>query len=414
MNSAPAPVNLVAAPQAAHSPSRTGFATPSETFAAGADAQILGDGPANPATLRSEGLAASVKTNLLGLDRQLMEDYFRSIGDKPFRAAQVLQWIHQRGVTDFEQMTNLGKSLRAHLAEHCEIRPPEIVLAQQASDGVRKWVLQVDATNRIETVFIPEEGRGTLCVSSQVGCALDCSFCSTAQQGFNRNLSTAEIIGQLFVAQRELGPERRVTNVVLMGMGEPLLNFNNVVAATNLMLDDYAYSLSKRRVTLSTSGVVPALDRLAEVSDISLAVSLHAPDDALRDELVPINRKYPIKELLAACKRYIGKDNRRKVTIEYVLLEGVNDSPAHARALGKLLSNVPSKVNLIPFNPFPSSRYRCSSPEAIARFSEIVQQAGLITTTRKTRGEDIDAACGQLVGKVNDRSKRHFRLQAQA
>lgn len=369
------------------------------------------DGAANTVT---PSAALSEKTNLLGLDRKAMEDFFRAIGDKPFRATQVLQWIYQRGVVDFDQMTNLSKSLRAYLAEHCEIRPPEIVLAQQASDGVRKWVLQVDATNRIETVFIPEEGRGTLCISSQVGCALDCSFCSTAQQGFNRNLTVDEIIGQLFVAQRELGESQRVTNVVLMGMGEPLLNFNNVVAATNLMLDDFAYCLSKRRVTLSTSGVVPALDRLAEVSDISLAVSLHAPDDALRDELVPINRKYPIKELLAACKRYIGKENRRKVTIEYVLLEGVNDSPAQAKALAKVLANVPSKVNLIPFNPFPNSRYRCSSPEAITRFSDILQQAGLITTTRKTRGEDIDAACGQLVGKVNDRSKRHFRLQAQA
>ena len=361
-----------------------------------------------------EGRGKAEKTNLLGLDRKGMEDYFRSIGDKPFRAVQLLQWIHQRGTVDFAQMTNLSKALRGHLAEHCEIRPPEIVLAQQASDGVRKWILQVDENNRIETVFIPEEGRGTLCVSSQVGCALDCSFCSTAQQGFNRNLSVAEIVGQSFVAQRELGAERRVTNVVLMGMGEPLLNFNNVVAATNLMMDDFAYGLSKRRVTLSTSGVVPALDRLAEVSDISLAVSLHAPDDALRDELVPINRKYPIKELLAACKRYIGKEGRRKVTIEYVLLEGVNDSPAQAKDLTRLLANVPSKVNLIPFNPFPNSRYRCSSPEAIVRFSEIVQQAGLITTIRKTRGEDIDAACGQLVGKVNDKSRRHFRLKAQA
>jgi len=359
-----------------------------------------------------QGVAQGLKTNLLGLNRKAMEDYFRSIGDKPFRAVQLLQWIHQRGVDDFNAMTNLSKPLRTYLTEHCEIRPPEIVLAQEASDGVRKWVLQVDANNRIETVFIPEEGRGTLCVSSQVGCALACTFCSTAQQGFNRNLSVDEIIGQLWVAQRELGTERRITNVVLMGMGEPLLNFNNVLAATELMMDDFTYCLSKRRVTLSTSGVVPALDRLAEVSDVSLAVSLHAPDDALRNELVPINRKYPIKELLAACKRYIGKEGRRKVTIEYVLLEGVNDSPSHARALAKLLANVPSKVNLIPFNPFPNSPYRCPSPETIARFSEIVQQAGLITTTRKTRGVDIDAACGQLVGRVNDKSKRHFRLQA--
>jgi 23S rRNA (adenine2503-C2)-methyltransferase len=355
-----------------------------------------------------------VKVNLLGLDRKGMEDYFRAIGDKPFRAAQVLQWIHQRRVVDFDQMTNLSKALRRHLAEHCEIRPPEIVLEQHASDGVHKWVLQVDANNRIETVFIPEEERGTLCVSSQVGCALDCSFCSTARQGFNRNLSAAEIIGQLYVANRELGGERPVTNVVLMGMGEPLLNFDNVVAATNLMMDDFAYSLSKRRVTLSTSGVVPALDRLAEVSDISLAVSLHAPTDELRNELVPINRSYPIKELLAACKRYIGKEGRRKVTIEYVLLEGVNDSPAHAKALVKVLAHVPSKVNLIPFNPFPGSHYRCSGAEAITRFSTILQDAGLIPTTRKTRGGDIDAACGQLVGKVNSRSQRHIRLHTQA
>jgi 23S rRNA (adenine2503-C2)-methyltransferase len=361
-------------------------------------------------TRRNDGL----KTNLLGLNRKAMEDYFRSIGDKPFRAAQLLQWIHQRGVADFAAMTNLSKPLRARLAEQCEIRPPEIVQAREASDGVLKWVLQVDADNRIETVFIPEEGRGTLCVSSQVGCALGCSFCSTAQQGFNRNLSVAEIIGQLWVAQRELGTERRVTNVVLMGMGEPLLNFDNVVAATELMMDDFSYCLSKRRVTLSTSGVVPALDRLAGVSDVSLAVSLHAPDDALRDELVPINRKYPIKELLAACKRYIGKDARRKVTIEYVLLEGVNDSPAQARALAKLLAGVPCKVNLIPFNPFPGSSYRCPTPESMARFSEIVQHAGLVTTTRKTRGGDIDAACGQLVGRVTERSKRHFTLQATA
>ncbi|WP_240342605.1 23S rRNA (adenine(2503)-C(2))-methyltransferase RlmN [Methylococcus sp. EFPC2] len=340
-----------------------------------------------------------------------MEDYFRAIGEKPFRAAQVLQWIHQRGVTDFDAMSNLSKALRARLAELGEIRPPEIVVDQLASDGTRKWLMQVDAVNRIETVFIPEEGRGTLCISSQVGCALECSFCSTARQGFNRNLGVAEIIGQLWAAQQALGTETRITNVVLMGMGEPLLNFANVVAAVDLMLDDYAYSLSKRRVTLSTSGVVPALERLAEVTDISLAVSLHAPDNALRDELVPINRKYPLEELLPACKRYVG-EGRRKVTMEYVMLEGVNDTPAHARALVKRLAGIPSKVNLIPFNPFPQSPYRCSSPETIARFSEILQKGGLITTTRKTRGEDIDAACGQLVGKVLDKSKRHVRIEA--
>jgi 23S rRNA (adenine2503-C2)-methyltransferase len=350
------------------------------------------------------------KINLLGLDRKAMEAFFVEIGEKPFRASQLLQWIHQRGVDDFALMTNLSKALRMRLAELCEVRAPEVVLAQNSSDGTCKWVLQTDAQNRIETVFIPEEGRGTLCVSSQVGCALECSFCSTARQGFNRNLSTAEIIGQVWAARRELG-EGAVTNVVLMGMGEPLLNFNNVVAATNLMLDDFTYGLSKRRVTLSTSGIVPALDRLAEVSDISLAVSLHAPGDELRNELVPINRKYPIRELLDACKRYIGREGRRKVTFEYVMLDGVNDSPAHARALVKLLSHVPSKVNLIPFNPFPGSNYRCSSPETIRRFSEILHGAGLIATTRKTRGGDIDAACGQLVGRVNDRTRRQFRLQ---
>jgi 23S rRNA (adenine2503-C2)-methyltransferase len=350
------------------------------------------------------------KLNLLGLDRKAMEAFFVEIGEKPFRATQLLQWIHQRGVDDFSAMTNLSKPLRTRLAERCEIRVPEIAYAQNSADGTCKWLLQLDDQNRIETVFIPEDDRGTLCVSSQVGCALECSFCSTARQGFNRNLSAAEIIGQLWVARRELG-EGRVTNVVLMGMGEPLLNFNNVVAATNLMLDDFAYGLSKRRVTLSTSGIVPALDRLAEVSDIALAVSLHAPDDELRNELVPINRKYPIKELLAACKRYVGRENRRKVTFEYVMLDGINDTPAHAKALIRLLSHVPSKVNLIPFNPFPGSNYRCSSPENIRRFSDMLHAAGLIATTRKTRGGDIDAACGQLVGRVNDRTRRHHRLQ---
>ncbi|MFN5744769.1 MAG: 23S rRNA (adenine(2503)-C(2))-methyltransferase RlmN [Methylococcaceae bacterium] len=349
--------------------------------------------------------------NLLGLDREAMMAFCVEHGEKPFRADQLLQWIHQRGVSDFEVMTNLSKTLRGRLQETCEIRPPEIVHEQISTDGTCKWVLQTDAQNRVETVFIPEEGRGTLCVSSQVGCALECTFCSTAKQGFNRNLSAAEIIGQLWVAQRELGIGA-VTNVVLMGMGEPLLNFNNVVAAINLMLDDHAYGLSKRRVTLSTSGIVPALDRLAEVSDVSLAVSLHAPTDALRDELVPINRKYPIRELMEACKRYIGQDARRKVTIEYVMLDGINDTPAHAKALIRVLSHVPSKVNLIPFNPFPGSDYRCSSRDTIRQFSELLQAGGLITTTRKTRGDDIDAACGQLVGKVKDRTRRTLRLEA--
>lgn len=349
--------------------------------------------------------------NLLGLDRATMEAFLVGIGEKPFRAVQLLQWIHQRGVTDFAQMTSLSKALRTRLAALCEIRPPELVLEQRSADGTRKWVLQVDAVNRVETVLIPEEGRNTLCVSSQVGCALECTFCSTARQGFNRNLTAAEIIGQLWVAQHRLGAERRISNVVLMGMGEPLLNFHNVVAAANLMMDDFAYGLSKRRVTLSTSGIVPAMDRLAEVSDISLAVSLHAPDDELRNLLVPVNRKYPIRELLAACKRYLGKENnRRKVTFEYVMLEGINDSPEHARALVRLLSHVPAKVNLIPFNRFPSAPYRCSPPEVIERFGRILHAAGLIATTRKTRGDDIDAACGQLVGRVSDRSRRRVRL----
>jgi 23S rRNA (adenine2503-C2)-methyltransferase len=338
--------------------------------------------------------------NLLDLDRAGLEDFFARIGEKPFRAQQVLQWVHQRGVDRFDAMTNLSKGLRDRLERDCVIRSPRIVQDQASSDGTRKWLMQVDEVNRIETVFIPETARGTLCVSSQVGCALACSFCSTARQGFNRNLSVSEIIGQLWVARRELGDEARITNVVLMGMGEPLLNFDNVLVATRLMMDDFAYGLSKRRVTLSTSGVVPALDRLREVSDISLAVSLHATDDALRNELVPINRTYPIRELIDACKRYIGRDNRRKVTFEYVMLDGVNDTDQHARALVRLLSHVPSKVNLIPFNPFPNSGYLCSPTERIERFAEILRDAGMVATRRKTRGEDIDAACGQLVGDV--------------
>lgn len=334
-------------------------------------------------------------------------------GEKPFRASQLLQWIHQRGSGDFAAMTNLSKVLRARLEASCEIRPPDIVQEQISADGTCKWVLQTDEQNRVETVFIPEVGRGTLCVSSQVGCALECTFCSTARQGFNRNLSAAEIIGQLWVARRELGLDA-VTNVVLMGMGEPLLNFNNVVAAIDLMLDDHAYGLSKRRVTLSTSGIVPALDKLAAVSEVSLAVSLHAPTDELRDELVPINRKYPIRELIAACQRYIGSDHRRKVTIEYVMLDGINDTPLHARQLLRVLGPLPSKVNLIPFNPFPGSGYRCSSRDTIQCFSEILQAGGLVTTTRKTRGDDIAAACGQLVGQVRDRTRRTTRLAAVA
>ena len=356
----------------------------------------------------------TVKVNLLGLDRQGLEAFFTNMGEKAFRASQVLKWVHQFGVDDFDQMTNMSKGLRQKLSEMAEIKAPEVVLDRGSSDGTHKWVLRLDSGNCIETVFIPDGERGTLCVSSQVGCALECSFCSTAQQGFNRNLSSAEIVGQLRAAYQYFGAthrnERIITNVVLMGMGEPLLNFDNVVAAMNIMTDDDSYGLSKRRVTLSTSGVVPAMDRLTEVSDVSLAVSLHAPNDALRDELVPLNKKYPIKALIEACKRYAyAGAGKRKITFEYVMLEGVNDSPEHARQLVKVLKGVPSKVNLIPFNPFPESQYRRSSQKVITRFWEILMAAGITTVTRRTRGDDIDAACGQLVGKVMDKTKRQER-----
>ncbi len=351
------------------------------------------------------------KVNLLGLTRQGLEDFFVSIGEKPFRASQVLKWIHQFGVADFDAMTNISKALRIRLQELAEIRAPQILMQQYSRDGTRKWLLKVDGGNSVEMVFIPEKERGTLCVSSQVGCALDCTFCSTARQGFNRNLTAAEIIGQLWVASQALGRdpcgERIISNVVLMGMGEPLLNFDNVVAAMDLMMDDLAWGLSKRRVTISTAGVVPALKRLKKVSEASLAVSLHAPDDVLRDELVPLNRKYPIARLLEACREYIAGESKRVVTFEYVMLKGINDSAEQARKLARLLGSVPSKVNLIPFNPFPQSRYECSSREAIERFSSILQDKGIVTITRRTRGGDIDAACGQLVGQVQDRTRRN-------
>ncbi|HEY8159526.1 MAG TPA: 23S rRNA (adenine(2503)-C(2))-methyltransferase RlmN [Methylobacter sp.] len=349
--------------------------------------------------------------NLLDFDRKGLAAFFAELGEKPFRATQLLKWIYQEGVEDFDLMTNLSKPLRAYLTENCYIATPEIVLEKVATDGTCKWVMQTSCGNRIETVFIPEEGRGTLCVSSQIGCALACTFCSTAQQGFNRNLTTAEIIGQLFTAQKRLGPDNRVTNVVMMGMGEPLLNFDNVVAAMNLMMDDFAFGLSKRRVTVSTSGVVPAMYRLTQVCDVSLAVSLHAVTDELRDELVPINKKYPLKELMEACRDNAKIAPRRTVTFEYVMLDGINDSVQDARGLIKLLKTVPSKINLIPFNPFPNSAYRCSSKEAINRFKTLLNDAGIVTTVRKTRGEDIDAACGQLVGQVKDKSRRHLKLQ---
>ncbi len=356
--------------------------------------------------------AKSALINLLDFDRKGLQAFFVGLGEKPFRATQLLKWIYQEGVVDFDEMTNLSKSLRVYLKEHCEIKTPEIVAEQLASDGTCKWAMQTHCGNKVETVFIPEERRATLCISSQVGCALACSFCSTAQQGFNRNLSTAEIIGQLYLAQRRLGPERRITNVVMMGMGEPLLNFDNVVAAMNLMMDDFAFGLSKRRVTVSTSGVVPAMHRLADVCDVSMAVSLHAPIDALRDQLVPINQKYPLAELMEACREYAKIGPRKHITFEYVMLAGVNDSQEHAKTLVKLLKNVPSKVNLIPFNPFPQSPYLCSDMATILKFRDILHNAGIVTTIRKTRGEDIDAACGQLVGQVQDKSRRHLKLQA--
>ena len=359
------------------------------------------------------GLDSNTKINLLDLDKAKLEAFFFEIGEKPFRASQVLKWIYQFGVSDFAVMSNLSKALREKLAEIAEAHPPEMVSEHRSHDGTIKWVLRLDEKNCIETVFIPEADRGTLCISSQVGCALDCRFCSTAQQGFNRNLTVSEIIGQLWVANQAMGcqprEQRVISNIVLMGMGEPLLNFDNVISAISLMLDDDVYGLSKRRVTLSTSGVVPAMKRLKEVSDVSLAVSLHAPNDALRNELVPLNQKYPIKELMLACKHYIEDEPRRKITFEYVMLEEVNDSEENALELARLLKNVPSKVNLIPFNPFPNTRYRSSSQEKIDIFRDVLVAKGLTTITRKTRGEDIDAACGQLAGQVMDRTKRKLR-----
>ncbi len=349
--------------------------------------------------------------NLLDYDRKGLAAFFVALGEKPFRATQILKWLYQEGVEDFDLMTDLSKSLRSYLNENCYLATPEIVIEQIASDGTRKWALQTSCGNRIETVFIPEEGRGTLCVSSQIGCALACTFCSTAQQGFNRNLTTAEIIGQVIVAQKRLGTSKKITNVVMMGMGEPLLNFDNVVAAMNLMMDDFTFGLSKRRVTISTSGVVPAMYRLSQACDVSLAVSLHAVTDELRDELVPINKKYPLKELMEACRDNAKISPRRTVTFEYVMLAGVNDSMQDAKGLIKLLKTVPSKLNLIPFNPFPNNNYRCSSSETIHRFKTLLNDAGIITTVRKTRGEDIDAACGQLVGQVDDKSRRHLKLK---
>ena len=361
----------------------------------------------------------SPKVNLLGLSRVQMEDFFLGLGEKKFRAQQVLKWIHHAGVTRIEDMSNLGRALRDKLIDIAEVRPPEIASQQDSSDGTRKWAIRVEGGGLVETVLIPAGNRATLCVSSQVGCSLDCSFCSTGKQGFQRDLSAAEIIGQVWLAINSYdafgpGKDRVVSNVVMMGMGEPLLNFDNVVAAMDLMLEDLAYGLSKRRVTLSTSGVVPALDRLAGVSEVSLAVSLHAPNDALRNQLVPINRKYPIAVLLESCRNYMAaqSDKSRVVTIEYTLIRDINDQLEHARELVELLRNLPCKINLIPFNTFAQSDYRRPSGNAVQRFWQVLVDAGYIVTVRTTRGDDIDAACGQLVGQVVDRTRRNERYRA--
>ncbi len=346
--------------------------------------------------------------NLLGMPRAQLEEWCAGLGSKPFRARQLMNWMYKRGCDRFEDMSDLAKDFRAQLGLQAHIGLPQIMGVQRASDGTCKWLLRADATQAFEMVYIPESDRGTLCISSQVGCALDCSFCSTAQQGFNRNLSTAEIVGQVWLANRELGfkaaGERIITNVVLMGMGEPLANFRNVIPALHIFLDDLGFDLSRRRVTLSTSGLVPQIYRLAQETNVALAVSLHAADDGLRSQLVPINRIHPIAELLEACWHYIDERNGRSVTFEYVMLEGVNDSPAQARSLARLLVGHPAKVNLIPFNPFPGTPYRRSSDATVSRFRDELLQAGLIATVRRPRGEDIDAACGQLVGRVIDRT----------
>jgi len=363
--------------------------------------------------------AGGPRINLLGLTLRQMEQFFLDLGEKKFRAQQVLKWIHHQGVTGFDEMTNLGRGLRETLSAVAEVRPPEIVSQHDSSDGTRKWLIRVEGGGLVETVLIPDGGRATLCVSSQVGCSLDCSFCSTGKQGFQRDLTAAEIIGQVWLAIKsydafQAGKGRVVTNVVMMGMGEPLLNFDNVVAAMDLMMEDLAYGISKRRVTLSTSGVVPALDRLARVSEASLAISLHAPNDALRNELVPINRKYPIAMLLESARNYIAaqSDTKRVVTVEYTLIAGVNDQPEHARELALLLRDFPCKINLIPFNTFAQSDYRRPSGNAVSRFWQVLVDAGYIVTVRTTRGDDISAACGQLVGQVVDRTRRSERYRA--
>jgi 23S rRNA (adenine2503-C2)-methyltransferase len=364
------------------------------------------------------------RTNLLGLPRAELETFVSErLGAKPFRARQLMKWIYRRGAAEFSVMSDLAQDFRAELGRVAQISVPQIVTQQVSSDGTRKWMLRMDEVQGIETVYIPEPDRGTLCISSQVGCALDCAFCSTAQQGFNRNLSVAEIVGQVWLAHRELtrspatgsletgspaaearAAGRTITNIVFMGMGEPLANYRNVVPALRIFLDDLGYDLSRRRVTLSTSGLVPQIYKLAQECNVALAVSLHAPNDELRNELVPINRKHPIAELLAACWHYLDKQNGRSITFEYVMLDGVNDKPEHARQLARLMQGRPAKLNLIPFNIFPGTRFRRSPAAVILKFRDILNEYGVIATTRRTRGDDIDAACGQLAGRVNDRT----------
>ncbi|MFT3757116.1 MAG: 23S rRNA (adenine(2503)-C(2))-methyltransferase RlmN [Pseudoxanthomonas sp.] len=378
---------------------------------------------ASPASV----VPVSAKQNLLGLDREGLEKFFvEKLGEQKFRAHQVMKWIHHQYVTDFEQMTDLGKALRAKLQQHAEVVVPNVVFDKPSADGTHKWLLGmgIDGKNAVETVYIPDKGRGTLCVSSQVGCGLNCTFCSTATQGFNRNLTTAEIIGQVWITARDIGNVpakiRRLTNVVMMGMGEPLMNFDNVVRAMNIMRDDLGYGLASKRVTLSTSGLVPMIDRLSTETDVSLAVSLHAPNDELREQLVPLNRKYPIAELMASCVRWLRHNKKRdSVTFEYTLMKGVNDRPEHARQLAQLMrkfSNAAqlkdaAKVNLIPFNPFPGTRYERASEQDIRAFQKILLDAQVLTMVRRTRGDDIDAACGQLKGQVMDRTRRQAEFR---
>lgn len=356
-----------------------------------------------------------MKTNLLNFDLPSLTAYFAEISEKPFRAKQVMRWMHLGGVDNFAQMTDLAKSLRTKLLDKAEIVVPELIVEQKSHDGTRKWLLNVGTGNGVETVFIPEDSRGTLCISSQIGCALECMFCSTGRQGFNRNLSVAEIIGQLWWANKALGvtpkDERVISNVVMMGMGEPLANFDNVVTALRIMLDDHGYGLSRRRVTVSTSGMIPQMDRLKEEVPVALAISLHASNDQVRDRIIPLNKKYPLKDLMAACQRYLVKAPRDFITFEYIMLKDVNDKPEHARELIQLVKDVPCKFNLIPFNPFPHAGFERSDNNRIRVFREILQEAGFVVTVRKTRGDDIDAACGQLAGKVKDKTRRQQKWQ---